>query len=92
MALYASDGSFNITVVDGTSRTGRYAADGSLNVVQADGVAPCGINHPCGAYWVTVQPASRTGLHAPDGSLYIKVSPYTYSGGYRVTVVSGVLV
>jgi hypothetical protein len=92
MALYAEDGSFNITVVDGTSITGRYAADGSWNVVQADGVAPCGVNHPCGAMWVTVQPAERTGLHAPDGSYYIKETPYTYSGGYRITVVGGVLV
>lgn len=92
MAHYATDGSHNITVVDGTTLTGLYAADGSWNVVQADGVAPCGIYHPCGAYWVTVQPAEMTGLYAPDGSFYIKESPYTYSGGYRVTVVAGALV
>lgn len=91
MAHYANNGSHNITVVDGTQITGLYAPDGSWNVVVSDGVGPCGVYHPCGAFWVTVQTDGPKGLHAPDGSYYVQETPYTYSGGFRATVVSGSL-
>lgn len=89
MALYAADGSINVTVVDGTTRTGLYAADGSWNVVVSDGIDHAGVYHPCGAYWVTVLEDGPEGIYATDGSLYVQESPYTYTGGLRVTVVSG---
>lgn len=89
MALYAADGSINVTVVDGTAITGLYAADGSWNVVVSDGIDHAGVYHPCGAYWVTVLEDGPEGIYATDGSLYVQESPYTYTGGLRVTVVSG---
>ena len=91
MALYAADGSIRVTVVDGLTRTGLYAADGSWNVVLSDGVDFAGVYHPCGAYWVTVTTSGPVGIYATDGSLYVQETPYTYSGGLRVTVVSGSL-
>lgn len=91
MGLYAADGSIRVTVVDGTVRTGLYAADGSWNVVLSDGVGFAGVYHPCGGYWVTVLTSGPAGIYATDGSLYVQETPYTYSGGLRVTVVSGSL-
>jgi len=89
MALYAADGSINVTVVPGTSRTGLYAADGSWNVVLSLNTTPVGVYHPCGALWVTVVGSGDRGIYHPDGSLYVQESPYTYSAGLRVTAVSG---
>lgn len=91
MGIYAADGSINVTVVDGTTRTGLYAADGSWNVVLSDGVGFAGVYHPCGGYNVTVLTGGPEGIFATDGSLFVQETPYTYSGGLKVTVVSGSL-
>lgn len=90
MSRVASDGSINVTVVDGNTRVGNAAADGSLNVVVATGLAPVPAVHPCGAWNVTVAPHTLHPIKAPDGSLYVSETPYTYPG-MRVTVVSGSL-
>lgn len=92
--IYAADGSLNISIVDGTVITGLHAADGSLNsvVAVAPVVANTGINHPCGAQWVTrAVGAVVVGKRAPDGSLYVATTPYAATGAERVTVVAGVL-
>lgn len=92
--LYAADGSWNITIVDGTTYTGLFAADGSINCVIAPVVTrPIGLNHPCGARWVTDVSAgdSSTGRSAADGSLKVCTTPYTQTYAQRVTVVSGSL-
>jgi len=90
LALYAANGTVNVTVVDGTTFTGIYAADGSMNVIAASGTVPCGSTHPCGARWVTVSPGNTPcGLYAPDGSWYITEDSTELSGALRVTVVSG---
>ena len=99
MASTAADGSINITIVDGTTITGLHAGDGSVNSVIAPANPnppntnpPLGINHGCGAQWVTRAPASTVvGKRAADGSLYVDTTPYTATGAERVTVVSGVL-
>lgn len=91
--LYAADGGWNITVVDGTVYTGLYAADGSINVFQP-GAGYQGLYAPCGAYNVTVSPTPVLAFNprqAPNGSLNVSTTPYT-NGGQHVTVVSGVLV
>lgn len=93
MSLYATDGSVNVTVVNGSTSTGIYASDGSINVVVATGGIYLGAYHPCGAWWVTVAPTPSVvpnPLRAPDGSLYVSVTPFT-NGGQHVTVVSGSL-
>lgn len=89
MTLYASDGSRNVSVVDGSTYTGIQANDGSYYVVVSPGTSHVGVNHPCGAYWVTVA-TNPQGVYAPDGSYNVSVSPYT-NGGMRVTVISGSL-
>src|SRR4051812_12647157 len=86
--LYAADGSWNVTVVTGSSFTGVFAADGSLNVKVR--TSEYGIYHSCGAILVTVRSVPGAGLYAPDGSWYVSASPYVY-GSQRVTVVSGSL-
>lgn len=88
--LYATDGSLNISVVDGLSYTGVYSADGSVNVIVSDGSTYVGAYHPCGAWWVTVSPGTTTPLRAPDGSLYVNTS-LAKDGSQSVTVVSGSL-
>ncbi len=86
--VYATDGSYRITVVSGASRTGVYAADGSLNVVSSTGGSYAGAYHPCGAIWVTLQTTGQSKIRAADGSL--NVSQTTYQPGTRyVTVVGG---
>lgn len=93
MALYASDGSINVSVVSGSSYTGLYAADGSINVIKAPGGTYVGAYHPCGAWWVNVATSPAVGanpIRNVDGSLNVSTSPYT-NGGQRVTVVSGSL-
>ena len=88
MSLYAADGSFNVTVVDGTTLTGLYAADGSYNVVEQDGTTLTGLYHPCGAYNVVVTDGTHEGIYHPCGALNVQESPYTYDVT-DVTVVSG---
>lgn len=88
--LHASDGSINVTVVAGSSRTGLYAADGSMNVKASPGTL-VGLHHPCGAIYVTKVTSGIKGYYAADGSMNVAVSPYTATGATRVTVVSGSL-
>ena len=93
MGFYASDGSMNVTVVDGSTYTGLYAADGSVNVIQAPGGSYVGGYHPCGAWYVT--PVTDTSFYtarAPDGSLYVtNTGMPNKNQGQAVTVVSGSL-
>lgn len=91
LGVYAADGSWNVSVVSGSTRTGIYAADGSLNVVLAPGSSYVGAYHPCGALWVTVSPGTFVPVRAPDGSLYVQQSPYVNNSGQKVTAVSGSL-
>jgi hypothetical protein len=87
--VYAADGSFRVTVVDGTSHVGLYAADGSFNVKESNGTTDRGIYHwASGAILVTVRASAGASIYAPDGSLYVSESPYVH-GSQRVTVVSG---
>lgn len=88
--LYAANGSFNITVVDGSTITGVYAADGSINVVVSGGNAGGKAYHPCGAWYVTEASSGPVPIRAPDGSLYVTTTS-NLNQGQRVTVVSGAL-
>ena len=92
--LYAADGSYNVTVVSGSTYTGLYAADGSYNVVVSNSSVYAGLYNPCGAYNVLVVPTPPAGqenpIYAPNGSLYVSQTPFT-NGGMKVTVVSGSL-
>lgn len=92
MSLLATDGSLNITVVDGTSYVGNYASDGSLNVFVAPGDSYVGLKHASGATNVTVAPGDFVPVYAPDGSLYVNEDTTTRNEGTIVTVVSGTLV
>ena len=88
---YAADGSWRVTVVDGTSWVGVFAADGSLNVKVSNGTTDRGIYHwASGAILVTVRLTAGASLYAPDSSLYVSESPYVYGSRY-VTAVSGSL-
>lgn len=82
--LYATNGSINITVVDGETHTGSYAADGSLNVVpvvypvdEEDAPIPTamGMYHPCGAINVTPTDGTVATRINHDGSLNITTEP-----------------
>jgi hypothetical protein len=84
--VYAADGSLNVTVVDGNTRTGLYAADGSLYVVAAS-PSFFGAYHPCGAFLVTPTTTGVLARYAFDGSLY--VTENDADGAQRITVVSG---
>jgi len=89
--LFAADGSWNVTVVSGSSYTGLMAADGSVNVVSSPGSSYVGAYHPCGALYVTKITASPTSssIRAIDGSLNVSVSPYVTPNSQRITVVGG---
>lgn len=89
---FAGNGSWNVTVVDGSTNVGRCSADGSLNVILSPGGSYVGKYHPSGATYVTVSPGTLVNLEAPDGSMYVSISgaPSTNSG-QPVTVVSGSL-
>lgn len=89
--VYAADGSLNVTVVDGSTRTGLYAADGSINVVLSPGSGFVGLYHPCGAYYVTLVTVGPANYYAADGSMNVTQSPYITTGATRVTAVSGSL-
>ncbi len=87
---YDKDGILNVTVVDGSTRTGLIADDGSINVVQVDGANIVGAYHACGAWtvfkYVTGQPTARH----KSGALMVSDSPFT-EGTTKVNVVSGSL-
>lgn len=85
---YAADGSWNITIVDGTTLTGLIAPDGSINVVASDGSANVGITHPCGAMWVTESDVA-TSRYAADGSLNVTTDGTSKSASQKVTIVAG---
>ena len=89
MGLYATDGSINVTVVDGLSYTGLYAANGSYNVVLQNGSVYTGLMNPCGAYNVIVS-TSDTNRMAPSGAFNVSTTPYV-DGTMKVTVVAGSL-
>lgn len=89
--LYATDGSWNIAVVDGTTYVGSTSVDGALNVFQSAVGGNIGSTAPSGARHVTVSTSPTVSVQANNGSMNISVSPYT-NGGRHVTVVSGVLV
>lgn len=93
MALYATDGSINVSVVNGSVYTGRTAADGSLNVIQAPGGSYVGLIHPCGAVYVTpVTDTTFRPFNAPDGSMYVTNTGMPGKNqGQPVTVVAGSL-
>lgn len=92
MSFYANNGSWNVSVVDGSSYTGLHAADGSVNVVVSTGSSYVGAYHPCGAWWVTVSPGTLVPIRAPDGSLYVSEGGMPSTNvGQPVTVVSGSL-
>jgi hypothetical protein len=92
MGLYATNGSINVTVVNGSTRTGAVAADGSWNVILAPGGTFVGAYHPCGARYVTLSPGTFVPIQAPDGSLYVDdVNAPSKNTGQPVTVVSGTL-
>ena len=90
MSLYAADGSWNVTVVAGTSFTGLYAPNGSYNVVEVPGTSLTGLYAPCGAYNVILSDGTHTGFYHPCGAMNVAVSPYVRSVT-KVTVVSGSL-
>lgn len=92
MSFYAADGSWNVTVVDGSTYTGLYAADQSLNVIKSSGSSFVGAFHPCGAQYVTTNTSGLVPFYAPDGSIYVTNTgmPST-DQGQPVTVVSGSL-
>lgn len=91
VGYYAANGSWNISIIDGTTITGIYATDGSMNCVEATGLVSVGLTHPCGARWVTLNNDSTPiGFYAPDGSMYV-TDDGTKNGATKVTVISGSL-
>lgn len=83
--MYAIDGSWNATTVNGLSYTGLYSATGSINIIAATGLSYCGAYHPCGALWTTTS-TSTGNRNAPDGSLYVNTTGLK-DGSQRVTAV-----
>lgn len=92
MPLMATDGSFNVTVVDGTAYTGLQSIDGSYNVVQVDGTTLVGIMHPCGAYNVVLASTGSAfdSPHHASGAYYVSQGTYI-PNTMKVTAVSGTL-
>jgi len=88
LTAQATDGSLNVTVVDGTTWVGRIAKDGSLNVFQVDGSTWTGRNHTSGAVNVVVIASGEYDINNKCGAVNVSVSPYI-TGTQRVTVVSG---
>lgn len=90
MTVYAADGSINVTVVNGATRTGLYAANGSINVTQ-DATVTRGYYHPCGAVRVTRADGTYKQRQHPDGSIIVVTTPYAAKYAQRITVVAGSL-
>jgi hypothetical protein len=90
MTFYASDGSWNVTVVDGTTRVGRFNANGSTNVVISDGTSGKGQFHPSGALRITFADGTNgVGHYAYDGSLLVVESDTTPTyNAQKVTVLA----
>jgi hypothetical protein len=88
VGFYADDGSWNITLVAGSTLVGRYAADGSQNAVAASGASWVGLHHPSGALNVTLENTGVVGFYAPDGSMYV-TNNGANNGATKITVVSG---
>lgn len=89
MSKLASDGSWNITYVDGTTRTGLFAPNGSFYVVdQTANEDYVGIMHPCGAMNVVTIEAGDIGMYAPNGALQITSNSDYSSGAQRTTDVT----
>lgn len=86
MGIYADDGSFNVTEVDGSTYTGLYSADGAYNVVVVDGSTYTGLYAPCGAYNVCSYVSGPVSIHHPCGAFMISESPYT-EGTMKVTFI-----
>lgn len=73
--LYALDGSYNVSLADGTNR-GLYAPGGSLRVTVAANTAANSKRYaPDGSYYVTET------YGAPKGALFIHVVSGSLSGG-----------
>lgn len=89
--LFANDGSWNVTVVSGSSYTGLMASDGSVNVVASPGNSIVGAYHPCGALYVTkiTSAPSVPSIRAIDGSLNVSTSTYVIPNSQKITVVGG---
>ena len=82
--FYATDGSWNVHVVDGLSKVDLFTVDGHINVTGSTGT---GLYHPCGCIAVTTAPGSTyVGRYAPDGSLYIN-SVSENDGSQKVTFI-----
>lgn len=86
--IFASDGSWEVNVVAGSSYTGLFGTNGAINVISSPGNVYVGTYHPCGALYVTDCTQGQLTIYAKDGSLNVSVSPYQ-SGTQKVTVVSG---
>lgn len=85
--LYNTDGQRQITIVNGSSRTGLYAVDGTYNGVTNDGISAIkGAYHPCGALNVTIVSDPYSPSTAKNGSMNIALNS---SGGYSPTPMSG---
>ena len=92
MSKVAANRSWNVTVVDGTSRTGLLALNGSLNVVVATPGTPCGAYHSCGALNVIhAEAAYPIPRISPEGALYVQITPFAHPTMQKVTVISGSL-
>jgi len=95
---FAANGSWNVTVVTGSSAVGIFATDGSINVFNASAInTPVGAYHASGA--LNVVPTSSSTflpLRHPNGSLYVTDGSSSGAGillnrGQPVTVISGTL-
>lgn len=92
MTKLAADGSWNVTVVDGTTLVGQTAADGSLNVIEATPGTRSGSYHACGAaYVINAESDWPLPSRSPEGALYVQESPYPNTTIQKVTAVTGSL-
>jgi hypothetical protein len=86
MALFASDGSWNVTSPPSiTVPTGLYSPQGTINIVASSGL-PEGIYHRCGAMIIRFTVTDQTSSRSPEGALWVSQIPYK-NGTQRVTVV-----
>lgn len=90
--LYASNGSWRVTVISNTSSSsyaGLYASDGSYNVISATGTNWVGVYHPNGGYWVTNVSSNVLNLFAADGSYNVTTTSSPSNAAHSITVVAG---